>query len=405
MSPVLSLMVPSYNLNMKTRPHILFCTPFTNHSYFTVLALQPLGNLTILCPPLLLQLLLGKWKSFLSPVFSTNILIALLQYISILLFLFYKLKLLPQLVYLWLFSHASGLTSILLDRPILVHYQDYITVPSYARQYLLYEISEIIISTNPSSANWLSTIKSVQQSDLIVAPNYNVLHNLLLYNKSYLIAPYGGDKSTYQNNNRPFFPHIKFPSPQPLSKSATVIVARANSHRKGIDILLDSLYMLLPKLAKTGTKPLIVHICGKPQDCDFGNISYQITTFAKSLNIDFSLHARQHSQCQYLQLLSTANMFVMPSRLEGSSPAALEALWFKVPSIISLNCGIPQFIDRRHGLILRDNTPSQLYEYLFYCISCPDFLHKTRSNLSLDSHLFTWSTYFSKYQELSIFNS
>jgi glycosyltransferase involved in cell wall biosynthesis len=84
--------------------------------------------------------------------------------------------------------------------------------------------------------------------------------------------------------------------------------------------------------------------------------------------------------------------------LEGSSPAALEALWLGVPSVLSQACGIDQFKDGDHGIILSKVTPQLLCDALYSVIQCPIKLMTWRSSIENDISLYTWKSYLESYK-------
>jgi glycosyltransferase involved in cell wall biosynthesis len=111
-----------------------------------------------------------------------------------------------------------------------------------------------------------------------------------------------------------------------------------------------------------------------------------------------NISTKQYSQSAYLNLLSSSDLFVMPSRLEGSSPAALEALWLGIPSILSQACGIDQFKDGDHGIILSKVTPQLLCDALYSVVQCPLKLRAWRSCIENDISCYTWNAYLDRYK-------
>ena len=111
------------------------------------------------------------------------------------------------------------------------------------------------------------------------------------------------------------------------------------------------------------------------------------------------LKSRQYHSKQYQCLLSSADLFVMPSRLESTSLAALEALWFGVPSILTPHCGVDPFVAHRHGYQLLEHNPAALAQAMYNLCTSSEKREFFRACLAKDRHLFSWNQYMTAYQE------
>jgi glycosyltransferase involved in cell wall biosynthesis len=121
----------------------------------------------------------------------------------------------------------------------------------------------------------------------------------------------------------------------------------------------------------------------------------EITVLNQNISgLQLQIQTGQLSQDSYLDLLQEADLFVMPSRLEGTSPAALEALWMGVPAILSPQCGVDHFRADAHGRLIDPNTPENLAGILADILSHPQHLSDWRHQLEQDRGLYSWDSYF-----------
>lgn len=386
-----------------------FLNPFANHSYFTVRALCQHGSVFLFCPPLQIQMLLGKWRadsiSLLEPPFRSKICLLL----ALIAFFFFKVRLISEASYLSVFRFlAVAYLSTIHPTPVLVYYQDYLSdvlsnnFPHSSR------ICELIINSNPSQPNYNSTLRAIQSSTSLVIPTSELisLDTRALHSPS--LAPYGGDKALYLSAMPAFKPNresilfTQYYNPTYASNQACVfqIVARAPSQRKGLDILLHSLLLLDTWLATAEPDlKLQIVVCGKISELTMHNLFSSVSN-QLSHRCGINLICRQFSPCDYMYLLSKCDLFIMPSRLESASLAALEALWHGVPSILTHACGISNFSPPKHGLLLNDMEPTSLSLLIQSFIKFPDRLRLCREHLAVDRHMFTWNHYFNSYSKL-----
>jgi len=383
-----------------------FLNPFANHSYFTLRALCQHGPVYLFCPPLQIQILQGVWNCESLDLASPPLRSRVCSFLAITFFCFFKLHILTEATYLKLFR----LLSILYLRriypfPVLVYYQDYLAETLSKHFPRSSRICELIINSNPLQPNYHSTLRAIDHSTNVVIPTPVMKQLCDRSGRQPLIAPYGGDKIDYLSPiqfNFPGFSPSSFPAV--LSKSSSVnrlkIVARSPSHRKGLDLLLHSLLSVDSWLSSTRTfAELHVILCGQIIEAPMRDLFSSISDYLMPRGSIY-LTSAQFSTTQYLGLLAGCDFFIMPSRLESSSLAALEALWLCVPSILTEACGISQFISARHGLLLEDLTPSSLSDLIQQFVQSPHFLLSCRKNLNADRTLFTWQQYFNSYSSL-----
>jgi len=322
------------------------------------------------------------------------------QALALVTYCLFKAKLLPERIYLKLLSLVTSVIAIRYPNLIWVHYQDYVHLSPRARKSIKYDFCELIIDTNPEQPNFLATRKAINSAHSVILPAESMFQPYL-DNKPVLLAPYGGDKAQYMivtapKNNSPWFSsHLRHD---------LVFLVRSNSYRKGIDIFLNSIACLLHDYPQVANYSIKFIICGSLTEayardlyCDFSS------RFLSQLG-NISICSRQFSQLSYTSLLTTANFFIMPSRLEGSSPAALEALWHGIPCILSRSCGVTNFVNQRHGFLLESNRPEELAKILYSVIASKALIEQCRKNIAIDRDLFTWNNYFHAYQSLMTSN-
>ena len=382
-----------------------FINPFLNHSYFTVRALGYSSDLCIFCPPLQLQLFFRRWIS--PKIFLSNLPLVAHFYnlLCILAFICYKGRLINHSLYLRFFRF---LLSLYLDSigSVLnfVYYQDYVAELIAARFPDTFRICELIIATDVSQSNYQTTIAAIQSSSVLVLPTPALISLVLPFNSFYTIAPYGGNKSEYYSE------HISSPTPLPQSSiksddsflplSSINIIARAHSYRKGADILLNAL-VLLDKmlLSSSSTLSLDLIVCGSILEPKIRSEFLRVSALLKTSGI-IRLSCKQLDQYSFSHLLVSSDIFIMPSRLESTSLAALEALWHGLPSILTAQCGVDDFVHLRHGILLGDHEPLSLARAIYtYCVH-PEQLRFCRQSLIQDRPLFSWNRYFDSYREV-----
>jgi glycosyltransferase involved in cell wall biosynthesis len=386
-------------------PPFCFINPFSNHSYLTFRAISLIGKTYLFCPPLQLQLLFGNWRSNDLSLGIPNIFCVLLNVLCILSFILYRLRITSYNFYL------SSFRFLLL--PYLRHlrschtyffYQDYVSdllatqFPDSTR------VCELIIHIDPLQDNYHSTLNAIRQSSAVVVPNLSLLEVSRALNTFCFLAPYGGDKTSFYSSFREsFFP--RFFVSNSISQSSSTkctfsIIARSNSFRKGADVLLQALPLLNFMLSKSSI-PLILNfvIAGSIRELPLTSEYSRILDIISSHPF-IQIDCRQFSQSGFSQLLRSADLFIMPSRLESTSLAALEALWHGVPSILSSACGVDDFVDGRHGILLTQHNPRLLANVIYDLVTNSDLLQSYRRYLLADSPKFSWIRYFHSYKGL-----
>lgn len=377
--------------------YCFFANPHNHHSYFTALALSQSYPVLLLCPPLQIQLFCRKWSKKNLRLKTPSIKEFSVQMLALMSFILYKLSLMNESQYLSVIIESAKIILASKNAYIFVHYQDYIRIPAEVCKHVSLDICEIIISLGHNSSNQKTTYEAASSADIVVCPNTSMAEMFQKSGKARVIAPYGGDKSIYRQTSR----RAAFPSSinDTEFKKSFLICARANTNRKGLDILLDSLLLLSKKLKYKSTPFIDVRICGSvaPGE-DETMLKHTIKVLGKHSTI--SITAAQYTQNDYNSLLRASDFFVMPSRLESTSLAALEALWHGVPCILSKECGVDAFVDGRHGFLLDSLADTCLAEALYEIIDKSDLACSVRKNLAKDRDLFKWNNYLNAYKNI-----
>jgi glycosyltransferase involved in cell wall biosynthesis len=383
-----------------------FLNPFANHSYFTVLALARCTNVYFFCPPLQIQFILQRWRHSDIPHHHEPFTARLAHFLAILAFLCFRVNLISHDLYLYLFRNLLCLfLRQLTSCSIFIFYQDYVAKFLASKYPNSIRICELIIATDPKQANYSSTLDAILSSSIIITPSPSLQNIVSPLHSTSFIAPYGGNKIIYQSS---YSSYLDCPTPYTpirFRNSDTVIThfriaARAHSYRKGGDILLQALLLLDRMICKLSL-PIFVDffICGSISELA---IRTQFHNVAHCLNQSnhIRLHNQQLEQSQFSNMLSSCDLFVMPSRLESTSLAALEALWHGVPSILTPACGVDDFIHDRHGTLLDDLTPLGLASSLILYFTNPTLIENCRIHLTQDRPIFTWNRYFDSYKRV-----
>jgi glycosyltransferase involved in cell wall biosynthesis len=390
-----------YSIDTSERS-FLFANPHLHHSYFTVLSLSRIGRVVLLCPPLQLEFILRRWRLGNLRLTCPSLTVFLCQAISLITFLCFKASIISEYHYIFVLTALVNLITRRHSGLFWVHYQDYIQLSCASRRHIAMDICELIIESDPTQLNWNSTSLSVLNAQAVIVPTSTVLPVDLDSSKIVLIAPYGGNKVSYLSGHKHSH-HFPSGSHQRKSHNTFLIAARSNSFRKGIDILTDAVIQLDKLLPKNSSRKVLICICGNVSEPSSILHLHECQARLTSSRSSITVVARQYSQHSYFSLLSIADLFVMPSRLEGSSPAALEALWAGVPCILSSHCGVHKFKNKSHGLQLESNSSDCLASSMKNVLDSPDLVSKWKSALAADQSIFSWDAYLDAYSSFAGF--
>lgn len=379
-------------------PQIIFANPHLHHSYFTCLSLS-LSNRTlyILCPPLTIQILFNKWRLPL-PQGHLSFYQRAITAVGVFAFLLFKTRIIDEDLYLKYFVILFDIFLQTLCNPSVYVYQDYLNKSRVLIAKNLPTYCELIIAVTESSHNYSSTLLALKRADHILGPSEHVFESLP--SKSHAIFHYGGDTSEYLNQRHH---RIKLSStdlqPVCLTETPLTIIFRSATYRKGADISFSAIYHLMSLWDSCKSTPFVhIHFAGNIEEPTLRSVYYKLLTCIKQYYPKISLASSQLDQDNYLQMLATADLYVMPSRLEGSSLAALEALWYSVPCIITPQCGVSAFIDYRHGRLLPNHDPTLLASFIHELLENDSLRREISNNLMADRSQFDWTRYLTLHQ-------
>lgn len=378
----------------------IFINPYAHHAYFSILALSRLDDVEILCPPFIIDLLLRRWKTRGLRLHYSAINFFFISPILVFVYWSKQFGLFSDKSYIKIFVYcASLLLRCSGERVIIYCYQDYLLNLIKQANSSVHFIVEFIIQFPRDQPNSDSSIEVAHLATAVTAPTKLIVDELVQHGIQASLTPYGGDKLSFRNlksragRKTSIFYDIPANHVHEKQRCDTfLIAARSNSLRKGMDILLEALDALDQDFPDSSFSSLEVIICGNVTDPYLANCASRLS---KQFNASGKVRLRngQLNQDNYLQLLKSSDIFVMPSRLEGSSYAALEALWQGVPSVLSPFCGVEMFKPAEHGELLDPLTSDSLEKILREILIDPDRLDNFRFSLERDQHLFTWERY------------
>jgi hypothetical protein len=143
--------------------------------------------------------------------------------------------------------------------------------------------------------------------------------------------------------------------PADLTESKRIrVICRANTVRKGGHLLLQAIQKIACDLSSG---------IGVEVDWTFlGTLEPVLEPLAvqvrSALPRSMRLEARNFAHMEVPHLLARSSLFVMPSLSEGMSLAALEAASAGLPMIMTRYCGVDEFEQKRHGLLVEDDVDS-----------------------------------------------
>ena len=388
---------------------VYFINPFRNHSLITAYTLSIQKPIKLLCPPLLLKVWtrhdIRKKLNLDRRSFRQNIVLAL----SVFLFILTKVRLLSCDKYVQCFALLARWYVEDKDATI-IYYQDYLHPWINSDKYTGEKICEFIIDIGSSDENWGKSVLAIRSASCVVVPTrklWGIIKNVRS-DLNVVHAPYGGDLVQYAGrnaNNSKLYTTWKDKTINWHRKKESIIVARCNTFRKGADRLfeivkhLEDLYGNAEDVRIHETKLNIV-IAGRVEETELAMQYNSLLTHLSKRKI-IEMYTLDFDVDTYWMLLAQADMFIMLSRKESASLAALEALWSGVPSFITTECGIDVFENNKHGIVADCNDLENLAYKIHRVLTAErETLSMWRENLLRDKNRFTWENYIDRYQDL-----
>jgi len=178
-----------------------------------------------------------------------------------------------------------------------------------------------------------------------------------------------------------------------IEKDEVVILARANSIRKGGHILIESMSRIGDALSNEIGKNIRVKVLGEFES------SLGCLVADSDIPECVIIEDKNYAHSEVPDLFREADFFLMPALSEGMSLVCLEAMRAGLPIISSKYCGVDSLLDGEAGPVV-DDTVEGLSEALMYLIKAerywPDFSKKS----FLKSKQYGWSVYESKVSEV-----
>lgn len=214
-------------------------------------------------------------------------------------------------------------------------------------------------------------------ADVITAPsNYcfeGIKERINPHTQIYII-PYGANAAQFSGK--------QLKNPQEI-----VILARAQSFRKGGHLLLDA-------LQRCGSLLLAASTPKKIKIVVLGNLEPVLCEKLKTIVLPDGLTV-EHGNIPHAvveKLYKKSSLFVMPSLSESMSLACIEALHAGLPLIITEYCGIDGFVSGEMGYLVEDTIES-LGDTLVNAINQQNKWPEWGENSRQLAKNFTWNTY------------
>lgn len=183
----------------------------------------------------------------------------------------------------------------------------------------------------------------------------------------------------------PYGSNFNFNSKKKLKKTNKIVFLFVGkvSFAKGITFLLQA-------FEKISDNNVELRLVG---ECDASKWFYK--KYCDRTNICF-VGKKLHEDV--LEELSNADVFILPSLMEGMSLAGLEAMSCGLPIICTNNSGLDKFVDEgKNGFIVEPKNADQLYEKLKWCIGNKKNLITMGEYSLAKSRMCTWENYESNF--------
>jgi glycosyltransferase involved in cell wall biosynthesis len=384
-----------------------FINPYRNHSLITLYAISQASRVFMLCPPARLQIWMNRKVKNNLCVAKMSRQQSIIEWACLLLFLLFKIKVIGPDQYTQIFAYLSDIF-VEGEGSTVIYYQDYLHATGYKNGRIAKKICEFIIDVDRGDANWQKSYAAIKAADIVIAPTSSMANFISKYTRQAVVqAKYGGNYCDYISTIGLKSERIKkLESNKKASKSSDClyIVARCNSYRKGVDRMFNaikSLHEIMQKNVEIGQGVQRVHILiagnivEKEYVCELGSLINSLNR-CKLIGIE----ATHLSRYEYIEVLGYADLFIMLSRRESTSLAALEALHKCTPCLLTPECGVEGFIDGRHGRLI--NQDCELADVLRGIVSKDgiDEITRWKEFLKIEQDNYSWSQYINAYKEI-----
>ena len=235
--------------------------------------------------------------------------------------------------------------------------------------------------------------KILSECDVVTVPNQYTLKGVLDRIKpecKVYQVPYGADE-------------VKFVRKKPLFASTETIriIARANNIRKGGHLFLTAIDNCAESLSR---------LIGKTQSVEFniiGTLDEIVASKIENLILptNFSVRVKVIPSVDMPNEYNSSHLFIMPSLTEGMSLMCIEAMKMALPIIITEECGIDFFSDRKMGIQIIPTVES-ISKALVYAFENIDKWEAWGNECAEKAKTLTWTSYETKIKDtaLSILN-
>ncbi len=206
--------------------------------------------------------------------------------------------------------------------------------------------------------------------DVFLAPSAFVKDSLMysgIQEERIMILPYGSNFDSVDFNE----------SDVPVGKLEFIFVGKV-SYAKGISYLLEAFSHIDPELAD-------LRLIGAYDKND--------TIFKKYNQFENIVFEGAVIHDDVLEKLRKADVFVLPSLMEGMSLAGLEAMSCGLPIICTKNSGLDQLVNDDNGFLVDAMDTEQLYEKMMWFISNRECIPAMSKSAYYASKQCTWDKY------------
>jgi glycosyltransferase involved in cell wall biosynthesis len=182
----------------------------------------------------------------------------------------------------------------------------------------------------------------LSKADVMTVPSQYTLDGVVEFLRdgcSVHVVPYGSDVASSSHGQK--------------NDEELVVVARANSIRKGGHLLFQALQRCGPRLLElSDAKRLKVLVVGSFQP--------ELREIIDSIELPESIVVEDKviPHVDMLSVLASGDLFVMPALSESMSLMCVEALCAGLPSLITPYCGVDFFESGRMGVLVEDSVDS-----------------------------------------------
>lgn len=231
-----------------------------------------------------------------------------------------------------------------------------------------------LIGIRDSKEKMLCKKEELELADIIICPSNFVLKSIpefLIGEKPVLVNPYGTEVDSSPESK-------DLLETNPVGSPLKLLFVGELSQRKGLADLFEAIKLL------NNRNSVELHIVGK---------AIAPIAFYKEQGVVFNYHGTC-SRKQVIKHMQQADVFVLPSIVEGRALVQLEALGQGLPLIISTNTGGEDLIiEKETGFIIPIRRPDLIAEKIEWFVQHSDKIPKMKSIAKQHSQTISWQVF------------